>query len=399
MNIRTSTENIDTNEITQNSADAPESAEMAARSLLQHSKTIVVKIGSALLAGQDNPFALFAEQIAACRARGMRVVVVSSGAIALGYPLLGLSERPREVAALQAAAACGQSALMQRWSDALGKYGLVAAQILLTHADIKDRKRYLNARAAMATLLDAGIVPIVNENDTVAVEEIKFGDNDTLAAQVCGLAGASLVVLLTGAAGLFTSDPNIDPSAKRISVVVRIDENIRRMAGPPAHLGTGGMVTKLDAARIALQHNAMTAIVPGKYPKSLLAILDGEDIGTLFLAGSSIAPARKRWIATALKPNGTLVIDAGAAKALRDHSSLLYAGIRQVKGKFRAGDAVDVVEYAADDEHQPPFARGIVRMDAHDLARVAGYQTAAARALLQTTIPDEPIHRDDLTLL
>jgi glutamate 5-kinase len=368
-------------------------------------RRVVVKVGSALLAkdidGED-PFVVLARQLEALHARGIEVVVVSSGAIALGLAPMGFTERPKDLAGLQAAAAVGQSRLMAKWAAAFASVsssrtqGRAVAQLLLTHADLRDRRRYLNARQAMLRLLDAGVVPIINENDTVAVEEIKLGDNDTLAAAVCGLVGASAVVLLTGAAGLYTADPGVDPSAVRVPVVHVVDDSVRALAGPAARLGTGGMITKLDAAVAAQRHGAATLIAPGKLHDVLVKLLQGDDIGTLItVPESALEPARKRWIATTLRPKGTLLVDEGAARALRESASLLFAGVREVQGEFVVGDAVAIAH--VDDGRV--FARGLVRLTSKDARRVAGKKTVDARAQSSEPLPDELVHRDDLVIL
>ena len=365
----------------------------SARASLAGARRVVVKVGSALLKEGDGAFARFAAEVAALWRDGREVVVVSSGAIALGLEPMGLAERPRDLASLQAAAACGQSRLMARWDVAFAAHGRHVAQILLTHADVNDRRRYLNAKDALERLLAAGVVPIVNENDTVAVEEIKFGDNDTLAGEVCGLVGASVVVLLTGADGLYTADPGVDPAAARVSVVEKIDD-VRAMAGPPAKFGTGGMVTKLDAGGVAQRHGAATVIAPGRAPGVLAQVFAGADVGTVIVPDATPAKARKRWIATTLRPKGTLRVDDGCVAALKRNASLLFAGVKQVDGDFGPGDAVDVV-----DEGGTVVARGIVTLAARDAKKVAGLKTLEAQRAVGEPIPDELIHRDDLVLL
>jgi glutamate 5-kinase len=311
--------------------------------------------------------------------------VVSSGAIALGLKPMGLTTRPTDLASLQAAAAAGQSRLMARWADAFAHHQVDVAQVLLTHADLTDRRRYLNARQALLRLLQAGVVPIINENDTVAVDEIKVGDNDTLAAATCGLVDGQAVVLLTGAAGLYTADPSIDKTAVRVPVVDDISADIRALAGGAAHHGTGGMITKLDAAVMARAHGACTIIAPGRHDDVLAALWSGDDIGTLVLAPAD-APgsARKRWLATALRPRGALWIDDGAARALKTHASLLPVGVREVEGRFHVGDCVSIGTIS----DRQVFARGLVQLDDEDARAAAGKAHA-----------DELVHRDDLALL
>lgn len=365
------------------------------RAELVDARRVVVKIGSALLAKGDEAFAAYAREIASLRTRGVSVVLVSSGAIALGFPALGLAQRPKDLAGLQAAAAAGQSKLMWRWGEAFHRHGIEVAQVLLTHADLRDRRRYLNARQAFLRLLEAGVVPIVNENDTVAVDEIKLGDNDTLAAQVCGLCDAQVVVLLTGAPGLYTADPTRDPTATRVPIVDELTDDVKKLAGGAANLGTGGMVTKLEAAAQAQTHGAATVIAPGRLDDVLAKVFAGDDVGTLIRArGVDRENARKRWIGTALRPRGTVYVDAGAERALRTHASLLFAGVRDVEGSFVPGDAIQIAR--VDDKRV--FARGLTRLSSEDTKTVAGKKTSEAHALVNA-LPDELVHRDDLVLL
>ncbi len=359
------------------------------RDALSLARCVVIKVGSALLVGDGDPFARLADDVVALRARGLRVLVVSSGAIALGLAPMGLAARPRDLPSLQAAAAAGQSRLMAKWAEAFARHGVSVAQVLLTRADVEDRHRYLNARNALVRLVDGGLVPIVNENDTVAVEEIKFGDNDSLAADVAGLVSADVVVLLTKIGALFAGDPRVDANAARVPLVERIDD-VRKYAGAAALHGTGGMITKLDAAERASRHGASTVIAS---ERDLVAVFRGDDVGTWFRASERPINARKRWIATALRPGGFLTVDAGAEQALRDGASLLPAGVRAVDGAFDVGDAVDVVG------PKGVFARGLVGVDDDDLRRIAGMRTDKARETLGVPVPDEIIHRDDLVLL
>jgi glutamate 5-kinase len=361
------------------------------RHALTQVRRVVVKIGSALLADGPSAFARLASDVQSLRSRGVQVVMVSSGAIALGLQALRFPDRPKDLASLQACAAVGQSRLMAAWDAAFAPTPV--AQVLLTHDDLRDRRRYLNARHAFAKLLERGCIPIVNENDTVAVEEIKLGDNDTLAAQVCGLCDADVVVLLTGAAGLFTADPTIDPTADRVTVVDDV-EQVRAFAGEAARLGTGGMMTKLDAASVAQTHGASTLIAPGRQKDVLQQLFDGADIGTWIRAPAG-APerARKRWIGTTLRPKGTLTIDDGAVKALHHHASLLFAGVVAVDGTFQPGDLVTITQ-----RDGRPVARGLIALGSDDTRRVMGLRSDEARRRMNGPLPDELVHKDDLVL-
>lgn len=364
-----------------------------ARSRLTTAKRVVVKIGSALLRSHSHdPFAHFAAEIMDLRRQGKTVVVVSSGAIALGYPSLRFATRPTDLAALQASAAAGQSKLMAHWAQAFGWFDVDVAQILLTHADLLDRRRYNNAKGALAVLLERGLLPIVNENDTVSVDEIKLGDNDTLAAAVSGLIDADAVVLLTNAAGLFTADPGIDPGAQRVAVVDDLTPEVRAFATGAAALGTGGMITKLDAAAIARRHGAQTVIAPGLERGILRRVFAGGDVGTVVSATASDRDtAKRRWIGS-LKARGSVVVDDGAVAALLKNSSLLFAGVVGVEGDFAAWDVVTVKDRAG-----KVFARGLSAVAADTARLVMGKKTADAHALV-VDLPDELLHRDDLVL-
>lgn len=368
-----------------------------ARSKLKDARRVVVKVGSALLADiDDDSFVRIAAQIAELKADGRDVVLVSSGSIALGWDLLGYVARPKDLPGLQAAAAAGQGRLISRWESAFGPHGLHVAQILITHSDLASRKRFINARHALERLLERGAIPVVNENDTVAVDEIRFGDNDVLAGSITDLVGADLLILLTGADGFFTADPNVDPSAERIAVVESIDAELEAAAGPPALHGTGGMRTKLDAAKAARALGAPCVIAPGRALDILRHVIAGEDVGTLVVAEPHRGlSARKRWLKNQLRSQGTVRIDAGAERALMRGASLLFAGVKKVEGEFAVGDPVDVVTEGKD----APIGRGLVALSAGDARRVAGLRTEAAREALETPLPDELIHRDDLVLL
>ncbi len=371
-------------------------SEALARRALSRARRVVVKVGSQLLASDPGTFGRVADDIAALVGAQRQVVLVTSGAIALGLEPLGLRARPRDLVGLQAAAAAGQSRLMRRWMDVLeGVHERPCAQVLLTHADLADRRRYLNARSALARLLEAGVLPIVNENDTVSVEEIKLGDNDLLAAEVCGLVDAAAVVLLTSADGLMSGDPARDPSATRVPFIEDVGA-AEKLAGKPSKLGTGGMATKLRAAEVARRHGAVTVIAPGGRAGVLAAALRGDDVGSVFATPPETpARARKRWIAHTLRPAGTLLVDDGAVEALRRNASLLFAGVREVSGRFSEGECVDIA--AASDG--AVFARGLVTLDATRARKVAGKKSSDARLALGELLPEELVHRDDLVLL
>lgn len=358
------------------------------RASLAAAKRVVVKIGSrALIEGRR--FKVLADQIAELRARGHTVVLVSSGAIALGCERLGLGGRPRALPQLQAAAAVGQSRLMQAYEQACAPHGIAAGQVLLTHAGIADRTRYLNARAAIDALIEMGALPIINENDTVSTEEIEFGDNDQLAAMVAALVGADLLVLLTDVEGL------LDQDKRRVSVVTDVDAAEKLVWDEPSTVSLGGMRSKVSAARRALARGLPVVIGPAADPQALPRILRGEDFGTLFLPAGSALASRKYWIGYSLKVRGTIVVDEGATRALtQGKRSLLPAGVREVRGEFRAGDAV-AIEAPGGRE----FARGLVRYDARDVRALAGVRSDEIGARIGHYEGDEIVHRDDLVVL
>jgi glutamate 5-kinase len=371
------------------------SAEAAARTRLAAAQRVVVKVGSLVLAEDAGAFGRIGYDVARLVDAGRQVVLVTSGAIALGLEPLGLDDRPEDLVTLQAAAAAGQSRLMWRWMQVLeGGHARRTAQVLLTHADLESRRRYLNARSALVRLLERGVIPIVNENDTVSVDEIKLGDNDLLAAEVAGLVSADAVVLLTSADGLMTADPAVDEAAERVSFVADIDE-ATALAGAPSRFGTGGMQTKLRAAEVARRHGAATVIAPGRKDGALFDALSGGDVGTLIAPPEEgPAKARKRWIASTLRPAGTVVVDDGAAGALRKDASLLFIGVREVRGDFAVGDCVDIQTASG-----AVFARGLATVGADDAREGAGKRTPQVREVLGELCPDELIHRDDLALL
>jgi glutamate 5-kinase len=371
-----------------------------ARQALTKARRIVVKVGSGLVTapgiGPDpDRIEQLAGDIATIR-RDREVALVSSGAIATGMARLALAERPRSIPEKQAAAAVGQSALMWQYEIAFKRHGLAVGQVLLTAQDIGDRTRYLNARNTLLALLGFGVVPIVNENDTVAVEEIKVGDNDNLSALVASLVEADLLVLLTDVDGLYTADPARDRTATKLDIVEALTADIFTMAG--AHedgTSVGGMATKLQAAQKAAASGVPMVIASGREPGVLARILAGESVGTCFVPKADRLGARKRWIAFAAPPQGRLAVDAGAAGALtRQGRSLLPSGVTSVEGEFGAGEVVAVV-----DNDGREFARGLVNFDAAELRRIRGAKTQEIETRLGYKSFDEVIHRDNLVIL
>lgn len=363
-------------------------------------RLLVVKIGSALIVDPEAAaprtawLASVAADIAALRARGVGVIVVSSGAIALARRQLGLTQKRLRLEEKQAAASVGQIRLAQAWSEALSAHGLVAAQLLLTMDDTEDRRRYLNARATLRTLLELGAVPVINENDSVATGEIRFGDNDRLAGRVAEMVEADQLVLLSDIDGLYTADPRRDPAAAHLPVVAAITPEIEAMGGaPPPGYSSGGMRTKLVAARIATQAGCAMAIALGGVAHPLASLEAGARC-TWFLPQPGGRSARKRWIAGSLAPLGRLHVDAGAVRAIRGGSSLLPAGVVRVEGRFERGDAVEIAgpDGAA-------LARGLAAYPSEDAALIAGHRTDEIEALLGWRGRDELIHRDDLVLM
>lgn len=376
-----------------NEISPPEAASL--RDRLAACRRLVVKIGSALLADtSSDPFERLAKQVARLKERGVEVVVVSSGAIALGLDPLGFTFRPKLLADLQAAASVGQSILMARWRAAFQKHGLQVAQILLTHDDVDERERYLNAQNALRKLIEYNVVPVVNENDTVSVREIKFGDNDELAAHIAGLIDADLMALLTQTNGLFTSDPRLNPNARRIAVVKSVSKEIEDLATGASHLGTGGMSSKLRAVQHAARHGTGTLILPGREEDVLMRALAGDDIGTFFLSPNrKSGRAKQRWLELAVRPQGRIVIDRGAEIAIRKHASLLFVGVTGVDGFFHPGDPVDILS-----SEGVPVARGLVALSSSDLQRVYGKKPTEAEEALGCPVPQELVHRDNMVL-
>jgi glutamate 5-kinase len=361
------------------------------RDRLRAVRRVVVKVGSRLVAEApaSRPAAI-ADQACALRARGIEVVVVSSGAIALGVRRLQLATRPTELPALQAAAAVGQSRLMQHWEHAFAAHDVVIGQVLVTHDDLADRRRFLSARLTLRALLDRGVVPIINENDTVATEEIRFGDNDQLAALVCNLVSADALVILTDVEGVR------DAAGVRMPIVRDIEREAAPVAGgSTSGVGSGGMASKVGSARAVTRTGVPAIVAPGREPDVIARVLDGADVGTLFVPADAVLSSRKHWIAYGGKPAGRVVIDAGAAHALRGSTaSLLPAGIVAVDGDFELGDTVAVVTQQGDE-----IARGLVAYPSRELREILGLQSTAIESRLGYKGQAEAIHRDDLVIL
>ncbi len=361
---------------------------------------LVVKVGSALVTNNGEGLAHdfiadLVRQIAALHGEGRQVLLVSSGAIAAGMQRLGWTARPHAIHDLQAAAAVGQMGLAQAYETTFLGHGLKAAQILLTHEDLADRTRYLNARSTLQTLLDLGVVPIINENDTVVTDEIKFGDNDTLGALVANLVEAEALIILTDQKGLFSADPRIDPTATLIGEGSASDRRFEAMAGGAGSgISKGGMITKIRAAQRAARSGAHTMIVSGRDTDSLLAAAQGEAIGTLLHASDSPLAARKQWLADHLQLAGSLILDEGAIRALKDGRSLLAVGVSRVDGDFERGAAV-----ACRDAQGQEIARGLIGYSSSEARRIAGHATQEIEALLGYIDSEELIHRDNLVLL
>ena len=363
------------------------------RGALARARRVVIKIGSRLIYERPTETLVeVADDVA--ELRGERsFLVVSSGAIALGRGVLGLTERPRELPRLQAVAAVGQGRLMQAWEKAFSAHRIPVGQVLLTHDDVADRARFLSARHALSALLELGAVPIINENDTVATDEIRFGDNDRLAALVVSLVGADALVILTDVDGLHDAPPA--SGGRRIPLVRDVDREASPVAGATSGgMGTGGMASKVQAAKIAGRSGVPTVVARGG-AGILARVLAGEDLGTLFSPSDERLQSRKQWIAFALKPAGAIVVDGGARTALVDkQKSLLPSGIREVRGTFAIGDPVSIL-----DETGAEFARGLTSYGADEIARIRGRRSADIETILGYKYLDEVVHRDDLVVL
>jgi glutamate 5-kinase len=370
------------------------------RKRIRNSKRLVIKVGSALVTNNGAGLAIdfiadCARQIAQLHAQGRTTILVTSGAIAAGLQRLGWTSRPHALHELQAAAAVGQMGLIQAYETAFTAHRLGTAQILLTHDDLANRTRYLNARSTLSTLLDLGIVPIVNENDTVVTDEIKFGDNDTLGALVANLVEADALVILTDQQGLYSADPRKDASATLISEGRADDVRFEAMAGGAGSgISKGGMITKIRAAQRAARSGADTLIASGREANALLRLANGDSLGTLLYAVATPLGARKQWLADHLQLAGSLTLDDGAIKALQEGKSLLPVGVTAVDGEFERGAVI-----ACRDTHGRELARGLANYSSTEAKRIAKTLSRDIEAILGYVDEDELIHRDNLILL
>ncbi len=371
---------------------------MTASPIFAPGNTWVVKIGSTLLTDNGQGLAIglvndWVDDLVKATRSGIKVVIVSSGAVAEGMLRLGFSERPKSLHLLQAAAAVGQMGLIQMYESSFQRHQLHTAQVLLTHDDLRSRERYINARSTLRDLLNLGVVPVVNENDTVVTEEIRFGDNDTLAALVANLIEASTLILLTDQQGLFSSDPELNRDAELIQQARASDKQLDVMAGVGSAIGRGGMATKIGAARIAARSGANTVIVSGRESKVLQAIAMGNVSGTLLTADKEVLVSRKQWLAT-LPAKGKLFLDRGAVDVLRNQGrSLLPVGVQRVEGEFTRGEIVSCVG-----EEGLEIARGLVNYDQLETAKIIGKASREIENILGYVGDEELIHRDNLIL-
>ncbi len=377
------------------------SAELLGQGVLKDARRIVVKVGSSLVTNEGRgvdaeAIGNWCRQLAALAAQGRELVMVSSGAIAEGMKRLGWVTRPKEVHELQAAAAVGQMGLAQMYESKLREHGMGSAQVLLTHADLADRERYLNARSTLLTLLQHRVLPVINENDTVVNDEIKFGDNDTLGALVANLVEADALVILTDQKGLYSADPRKDPSARFIDVAVAGTPELEQMAGGAgSSLGRGGMITKILAAKRAAGSGASTVIAWGREPDVLLRLASGEAIGTALVASTQKQAARKQWMVDHLQLRGAVIVDAGAASKLReDGKSLLPIGVTEVQGEFHRGDVI-----AVRDGSGRELARGLTNYGSAEARLIARKASNQFELVLGYAAEPELIHRDNLVLV
>ncbi len=370
-------------------------------SVVQTATRLVIKVGSSLVTNDgrgldSDAIAHWARQIAGLRAGGKQVVLVSSGAIAEGMQRLGWSKRPKAIHELQAAAAVGQMGLIQVYETCFREHQLMTAQVLLTHDDLADRKRYLNARSTLMTLLGLGVIPIINENDTVVTDEIKFGDNDTLGALVANLIEADAMVILTDQEGLYTADPRHDTAAKLVSHAIAGDAALEAMAGGAgSSLGKGGMITKILAARRAAKSGAHTVIASGRLPDILARLARGEAVGTQLHAGMRRVAARKAWMSDHLQVRGSVTLDSGATRALLGGGkSLLPIGVIAVSGEFERGEVVAIRAHEGGE-----IARGLTNYTANEARRIMRKPSSEIESILGFIDEDELVHRDNMVLL
>lgn len=383
--------------MTEAATHTPETTLATTRRGVAEARRWVIKIGSAVLT--DNGQGLsetfiqqLAEDVVSLRERGCEVILVSSGAVAAGLARLGITERPSALDELQAAAAVGQSSLVQAYEAAFAPAGVLCAQILLSHDDVKSRDRYLNARATLKTLLSQGVIPIVNENDTVVTDEIRFGDNDTLAALVANLLDADALLMLTDQQGLFDADPRTHSDATLVGETDAHDTALDAMVSEGSTLGRGGMVSKLRAARLAARSGTVSIIADGRDPNTVSQAAQGLAVGTLFTTAQQPQPARKQWLASLLYPRGELLLDEGACRVITTSGrSLLPVGVKSVSGEFTRGDLVRCVN--SDGEE---VARGLINYGTEDAQRLLGRSSADIEAILGFGGEEELIHRDNL---
>lgn len=379
---------------------------MSNREMLKQSRRWIVKIGSSLLTHQESTgeaslglnvpaIQAWVRQIAGLRKRGIECVLVSSGAVAAGMARLGWRQRPSSINELQAAAAVGQMGLIQAYERAFLDHGLRTAQILLDHDDLSNRKRYLNARATLSTLVNLQVIPVVNENDTVVTDEIRFGDNDTLAALVANLISADVLVLLTDQQGMYSADPRYDKEATLIDELPAEDSSLDEMASDGGSLGRGGMVTKVRAARLAARSGTQTIIVGGRLDDVIIRLAAGESLGTLLATDQRPQAARKLWLAGQLQCRGELLLDDGAVRVLQQSGrSLLPVGVKAVKGRFTRGDLV-----SCRNSEGREIARGLVNYSDQEVEKIKGESSGKIKTLLGYSNEQEIIHRDNLVLV
>ncbi len=371
------------------------------RSILGRSKRIVVKVGSSILASVAkgllyDVFSHLTKEISDLKRQGYEVVLVSSGAIAAGMEKLGYKTRPQDITQKQATAAVGQTRLMKIYEDYFSRYQQMVAQVLLTHDDLSHRRRFLNARNTLLALLDIGIIPIINENDTVVVDEIKFGDNDNLSALITNLIGADLLIILTDIDGLCDSDPRVNPHARCIPLVEDVDADLGGIVGETkGETSVGGMISKIQAARKASRFGIPTVVARGSKEGILHQILKGKEIGTLILPKRDALSSRKHWIAFNPRPKGDVIVDDGAKKAVvQKGKSLLPSGVIKIRGSFNRGDLVTCLGPRGKE-----FARGLVNYSAAELEKIRGLRSDQIESTLGYKYSDEVIHRDDLVVL